>query len=177
MCPFCDKRGPPRVGWAAKQQELLPHWAEIKHKKHVNKICLNFVGFRGSGKILWSALCSTRAQTQEATCSNTPHGDGLPKHSCSTELSLKYLLIAALLRGNSSVYICTFFLTTCIISSFSLLLSLHTYYTHISLGKAHFYIEWGKQNKPCGWSPTSGRDAVKLWHVCSYRVSVIKWHF
>lgn len=99
MCPFCDKRGPPRVGWAAKQQELLPHWAEIKHKKHVNKICLNFVGFRGSGKILRSALCSTRAQTQEATCSNTPHGDGLPKHSCSTELSLKYLLIAALLRG------------------------------------------------------------------------------
>lgn len=44
------------------------------------------------------------------------------------------------------------------------------------MGKAHFYIEWGKQNKPCGWSPTSGCDAVKLWHVCSYRVSVIKWH-
>lgn len=149
MCPFCDKRGPPRVGWAAKQQELLPHWAEIKHKKHVNKICLNFFGFRGSGKILRSALCSTPAQTQEATCSNTPHGDGLLKHSCSTELfvamSLKFLLIAALLRGNSSVYICTFFLTTCITSSFSLLLSLHTYYTYI-IGKSPF-LHWMRKTE------------------------------
>lgn len=44
-----------------------------------------------------------------------------------------------------SVYICTFFLTTCIISSFSLLLSLHTYYTHI-IGKSPF-LHWMRKTE------------------------------